>query len=89
MSVLTEQREKIRKGAIRQRRRKLNQEHQRVIDWLDGIADNYVYGDDDEAADFIKQLTSYIERLAILVGERQQRRLAKRNNHKVSNNGNN
>ena len=78
MSVLTERREKVRKGAIRQRRRKLNQEHQRVLDWLDGIDDNYIFGDDNEATEFIKQLTGYAERLAILVGERQMRRLSKR-----------
>lgn len=86
MSVLTERREKIRRGAIKQRRRKLNQEHQRVLDWLDGIDYNYVYGDDDEATDFIKQLTCYAERLAILVGERQMRRLSKSLNHKVKSN---
>lgn len=78
MSTLTENRAKVRKKAVRERRRKLSQEHYRIIDWLACIDDNIVLGDDDEATDFIKKLTGYTERLAILLGERQQRRLNKR-----------
>ena len=69
MSSLTENRAKNRKKAVRERRRKLTQEHYRIIEWL---ACN-----DDEATDFIKELTAYSERLAILLGERQLRRLNK------------
>ena len=74
---------------IRERRRKLTQQHYQIIDWLMCIDDNIVLGNDEETTEFIKLLNSYIERLAILLWERQQRRLSKRNNHKVSNNGNN
>lgn len=73
MKVLTENRAKERKKAIRERRRKLTQEHYRILDWLMCIDDNIVPGDEAEATDFINKLTSYNERLAILVGERQQK----------------
>lgn len=78
MSTLTENRAKMRRKAVRERRRKLAQEHYKILDWLRCIDDNIVLGDDDEATDFIKKLTGYTERLAILLGERQQRRLNKR-----------
>lgn len=77
MSSLTENRAKNRKKAVRERRRKLTQEHYRIIEWLACIDDNIVLGNDDEATDFIKKLTAYSERLAILLGERQLRRLNK------------
>lgn len=73
MSILTENRAKMRKKTVRERRRKLAQEHYRILDWLMCIDDNIVLGDDDEATDFIKKLTGYTERLAILLGERQQK----------------
>lgn len=72
-TTLTENRAKVRKIAVRERRRKLSQEHYRIIDWLACIDDNIVLGNDGEATDFIKELTGYIERLAILLGERQQK----------------
>lgn len=84
MSSLTENCAKKRKKAVRERRRKLTQEHYRILDWLMCIDDNIVLGDDDEATDFIKKLTGYTERLAILLGERQQRRLSKRRSNKLS-----
>jgi hypothetical protein len=83
MSTLTEDREKKRKKAVRERRRKLTQEHLKIIDWLACIDDNIVLGNDDEATDFIKILTGYTERLVILLGERQQRRLNKRRTKKI------
>ena len=80
MSVLTENRAKIRKKAIRQRRHALTEEHYKIIDWLQCIDNNIVLGNDDEATDFINRLTGYTERLAILLGEGQQRRLSKHRN---------
>ena len=77
MSSLTENRAKNRKKAVRERRRKLTQKHYDLLDWLMCIEDNIVLGNDDEATDFIKKLTAYSERLAILLGERQLRRLNK------------
>ena len=77
MSTLSKNRAKNRKKAVRERRRKLTQEHYRIIEWLACIDDNIVLGNDDEATDFIKKLTAYSERLAILLGERQLRRLNK------------
>ena len=59
MSTLTGNRAKVRKIAVQERRRKLSQEHYRIIDWLACIDDNIVLGNDDEATDFIKKLTGY------------------------------
>ena len=77
MSVLTECREKRRKNDVRARRRKLTQVHYDILDWLMCIDDNIVLGNDEEATEFIKQLNAYTEKLAILLGERQLRRLSK------------
>ena len=76
-------RAKTLKKRIRERRRKLTEQHYHIIDWLMCIDDNIVLGDDAETTEFIKLLNSYTERLAILLGERQQRRLSKEHNHKV------
>lgn len=84
MSTLTEDRAKVRKKAVRERRRKLTHEHYRIIEWLACIDDNIVLGSDDEATDIIKKLTGYSERLAILLGERQRRRLSKRRTNIIS-----
>ena len=73
-----------RKKAVRARRRRLLQEHYDILEWLMCLEDNIVLGNDDEAGDFIKKLSGYTEKLALLVGERQQRRLSKIHNHKVS-----
>ena len=77
MSILTECRDKRRRKDVRARRRKLTQAHKDILDWLMCIEDNIVLGDDEEATDFIKQLNAYTEKLAILLGERQLRRLSK------------
>ncbi len=75
MSTLTENRAKKLRKAMRERRRKLTQEHYRILDWLMCISDNIVLGNDDEATEFIKQLTGYIEKLAFLMGERKQKHM--------------
>ena len=77
MSTLSKNREKNRKKAVRERRRKLTQKHYDLLDWLMCIEDNIVLGNDDEAIDFIKELTGYTEKLALMLGERQQRRLTR------------
>lgn len=77
MSILTECRGKRRRKDVRARRRKLTQVHYDIIDWMMCIDDNIVLGNDEEATEFIKQLNAYTEKLAILLGERQLRRLSK------------
>ena len=92
MSILTECREEKREKVINSRRKrraekrekeikarrlKLTQMHYDIFDWLMCIEDNIVLGNDEEAKDFIKQLNAYTEKLAILLAERQQRRLSK------------
>ena len=71
---------KQRKKAIRQRRKELSQRYEIVLNWLIGIDDNFVFGNDNEATEFINMLNSYSEKLAILVKDRQQRRLNRHTN---------
>ena len=72
---MTLNRAAARKKAVRARRRRLEQEHYNLLDWLMCIEDNIVLGNDDEATDIIKKLSGYAEKLAVLVGERQQKQI--------------
>ena len=70
---MTLNRAAARKKAVRARRRHLEQEHYNLLDWLMCVEDNIVLGNDDEATDIINKLSGYAEKLAVLVGERQQK----------------
>ena len=74
---------KRRQKEIRQRRKELNQKHNQFLDWLIGIDDNFVFGNDVEATEFIKTLNGYAEKLAALLKYRQQRILDKRKTRNV------
>ena len=72
---MTLNRAAARKKAVRARRRRLEQEHYNLLDWLMCVEDNIVLGNDDEATDIIKKLSGYAEKLAVLVGERRQKHI--------------